>query len=156
MGAGWKYREPTIGQRLVAPFIDCLLLVPIFVVGRSLAGERVVAGVAMAVFSVYQVAFVWKWGRTLGKYVAGTEVVTFADGDRLPFGRALVRWVTLAAGFGIAVAVPAVQVLAVVYTLVVLAPVLQPPAHRGIHDRVAGTVVSRRRLGLQIEAPEAA
>jgi hypothetical protein len=55
------------------------------------------------------------------------------------------RWLVLVAGSLFALVIPAFDNVDIVYTLVVLLPVLRPPLHRGLHDIASGTVVTSLR-----------
>ena len=80
------------------------------------------------------------WGRTFGKAVLGLRVVAVGDsGRRLGFGRALLRWIALTFG--------AVVPYGFLVSVVVAGWALFDPEHRGLHDRLAGTIVLDTGLG---------
>jgi uncharacterized RDD family membrane protein YckC len=74
--------------------------------------------------------------------VMNTRVVDTCIGDMPTRRQATRRWLALAAGSIITVMVPVLAGLEVLYLVVVLAPVMLPPLHRGLHDRAAGTIVT--------------
>lgn len=97
--------------------------------------------------AAYQVVSVAQWGRTLGKLVAGTQVVAVVSGAAPGWSRAVLRWAVpsivdlgfLLQGDGL-VAGLASRASAVV-TFVVYFGVLRQPLRQGLHDKAAGTVV---------------
>jgi uncharacterized RDD family membrane protein YckC len=75
----------------------------------------------------------------------GTRIVDRASGSLPSLKQAAARWIVVIAGSIVAFLLPEIEPFQIVYTLVVLAPVLRPPLHRGLHDLAAGTVVSSER-----------
>jgi uncharacterized RDD family membrane protein YckC len=130
---------PTFGQRLGGRFLDGALL---FLVSLTLS--LVLDGVRLrtmvfAIAAVYDIAGVAVWGQTIGKRVAGTRVVSMVS-DRIEPSQAVVRFFTYG---GIAFILTAIGVpfLGEVFTIVVVAPILRAPLHRGLHDLAARTIV---------------
>ncbi len=136
------YVEPTFGQRLIARVIDALITLIAAPVIRPVVHGRARAGVAIVLVAAYEIYFVSTRGRTPGKMAMGTQVFDASSGATPTFQQATVRWLTVIAVAIVAVPVSAVGWVAGLYTIVVLAPVLRPPLHRGLHDLAAGTVVS--------------
>jgi uncharacterized RDD family membrane protein YckC len=108
--------------------------------------------------------FVGSWSVMRGtpaQRLLGMRVVRASDGARLGPGQALVRWLLLGAPLGLASVVlfraPASALLlgliSLVWYLVILATTARDRRKRGIHDRVAGSVVLRR---MRIVGPAAA
>jgi uncharacterized RDD family membrane protein YckC len=92
----------------------------------------------------------WRGRGTLGQRLAGLDVVALRG--RAPSTRAAtVRWLFLVAPFAlaaiIATGVPAltllVWILVGAWYLALLVSTLRSPSGRGLHDRVAGTIVTR-------------
>jgi uncharacterized RDD family membrane protein YckC len=91
---------------------------------------------------VYENVLTVSRGQTLGKIVLRTEVIDRETGNHLSVGRSLARWAVLAGAPAIAALAVGRSLLTGLYDLIVLAPVLQPPLHLGIHDRLAGSIVT--------------
>ena len=138
------FNEPTFGQRLVARLIDALVVLPVIVLIAAVADGLVRGALALASVATYEIALVACRGQTLGKMAMGTRVVDRTSGTLPSLEQAAGRWIVVIAGSVVALAVPQVEPFEIIYTLVVLAPVLRPPLHRGLHDLAAGTVVSSR------------
>jgi uncharacterized RDD family membrane protein YckC len=138
------YREPTFGQRLLARLIDLVALLPLSLLAGAVAAGRASTLLAMALTGSYEVGFVATRGRTLGKVVVGTQVVDRSTGVMPTPRQAVLRWLVVAGGSLLALAVtdPDLGELGGIWALVVLLPILRPPLHRGVHDIVAGTVVT--------------
>ena len=137
--------EPTFGQRLVARLIDALVVLPVIVLIAAVTDGLVRGALGLAGVAAYEVALVARRGQTLGKMAMGTRIVDQTSGSLASLKQAAVRWIVLIAGSVVVLVVPEIQWLEIIYTLVVLAPVLRPPLHRGLHDLAAGTVVSSER-----------
>jgi uncharacterized RDD family membrane protein YckC len=141
------YREPTFGQRLLARLIDLVVLVPLGVLASAVADGRASALVGIVLTGLYEVGFVARQGRTLGKVMLGTQIVDRSSGALPGLRQAALRWLAVAAGSLLALVITesSLNVLEGVWSLwalVVLLPILRPPLHRGVHDIVAGTVVT--------------
>jgi uncharacterized RDD family membrane protein YckC len=113
-----------------------------------LEGAAVAAFVAVVfvLHGVYVVAPTARWGRTLGKLIVGVRVVMQNDG-RLPGWReSLQRWFLPAiawfipyVGWAVSIGLRATLVL--------------DPLRRGVHDRMAGTIVVRAEPGDPLALP---
>lgn len=130
------------GRRFVGHLVDSAVLglLPIVWTG-GLVEPGGVARIAMAVGvllgAVHQIVGVARWGRTLGKVVVGTQVVT-ESADRRPSWRAaIIRWAVQAAFSFAAGAAP----WAALAGFAIYGGVLWDPRRQGLHDRAAGTVV---------------
>lgn len=140
-----NFTEPTFGQRLLAPLIDTLVLLPAILLIAAFSSGQAGRALSYAVVAAYQVALVARRGQTVGKVAMGTRVLDVNSGSTPSWKQSVVRWLVVIA-FGVAsLVVPALDPIEVLYTIVVLAPIIRPPLHRGIHDRAAGTVVSSDR-----------
>lgn len=77
----------------------------------------------------------WKYGGTFGKQICGLRVAQLETGAPLTFGRSLGRWaIVFPMGF-----VPLLGLLNVLWCC------WDEPYRQCLHDKVAGTVVVRRR-----------
>lgn len=135
-------------QRLMGFIVDAVLGTVLFAGGLAVfgvsgheairrtspRGTALAVGLAVAV-GAYEVVGIAVWGRTLGKLVAGTQV-TATDGTMPGWSRSLRRW-ALPTVFGF---VPSIGALV---NVVVYGPIVIDPDRRGLHDRVAETVVLR-------------
>lgn len=137
--------EPTFGQRLVARSIDALVVLPAIVLIAAVTDGPVRSALGLVGVAAYEVALVVRRGQTLGKMAMGTRIVDRMSGSLPSLKQATGRWIVVIAGSVVALVVPEIEPFEIVYTLVILAPVLQPPLHRGFHDLAAGTVVSSER-----------
>ncbi len=88
--------------------------------------------------AVYTIVPTAVWGQTLGKIAVGTRVVAEGDGSLPGWRRAALRW-----------AVPGLlgrlPLIGLWVSLAVMASLLVDPRRRGVHDRIAGTIVVRLR-----------
>ena len=136
------YVEPTFGQRFLARLIDSVIVVAValpiyFVVGQP----PVIVGFALV--TAYEVAMIATRGQTLGKMAIGTKIVDAATGQIPSLRQAAFRWLVLILGNLVRRMLPGVAgIFSTVYDVIVLLPILKPPYHRGVHDRIAGTVVT--------------
>jgi uncharacterized RDD family membrane protein YckC len=124
------FLEPTFGQRIAGRLIDGLIIgIAGNAVGALIDGVTLrVLGVAL--FVVYEVGFLLALdGQTLGKRGVGTRVMAI-DGAPVRMKGSVARTVVL----GLAALSP--------ISLLVVLPVLKGPLHRGIHDWLAGTIVT--------------
>ena len=140
----------TVGQRVVGFVADGLLAGMVLTTpGMLLQGAvtpedlgsgltSLLAVVALLFLFVYEVVPTALWGRTPGKAIVGTRVVGMNDGKVPGWRRAVLRWVLPAL---------AVQVNVVGWALALLlrASLVADPLRRGVHDRLAGTIVVRDR-----------
>jgi uncharacterized RDD family membrane protein YckC len=148
-------RLATTGQRVVGAVADLFVFGAIvstpFVLLRGairLEGTAVAAFVAVVfVFhGVYVVGPTARWGRTVGKLIVGVRVVMQDDG-RLPGLSASVRrwflpavaWFIPYVGWAVSIGLRATLVF--------------DPLRRGIHDRMAGTIVVRAEPGDPLGLP---
>ncbi len=118
----------SVGRRLVALCIDwfaCVLVnYLIFVVPSGLAFADINSMTTLGVFAIENVALVSTLGATFGHRILGLAVRRADDGTRNP-------------GFGQAIARTALLCL-------VIPAVVWDSTGRGLHDRIAGTVIVRR------------
>ena len=95
-----------------------------------------------AVVAVYEIVGTARWGQTLGKRFVGIRVVERGTGRPPGWGRAVVRWSLPAVAIVTEGLITGVGgVVGQLVFLVVYLPVAWDPLARGLHDRLAGTVV---------------
>jgi uncharacterized RDD family membrane protein YckC len=141
-------RLASVGQRVVGFVADValagtVLLTPGMLLEGAVTSDdlgpglsRLLALVAFVFLAIYELVPTALWGRTPGKAIVGTRVVGIGDGQVPGWKRAILRWVLPALAF---------QVHVVGWGLAVLlrALLVADPLHRGIHDKLAGTIVVR-------------
>lgn len=98
--------------------------------------------------------FVGSWRRraTIGQRLLGLSVVRVADGAPPATAAAVMRWLALVAPFSLVALVDAgvsgigtpLWIVAAIWYLLLLVSAARGPDGRGWHDRLAGTVVTRR------------
>jgi uncharacterized RDD family membrane protein YckC len=134
--------EPTFGQRLTAAVVDgFLVLLVAIALGRLPVTDAVLRGIVVSLTAIYVIGGITLTGRTLGKQLLGIRVASMADGELPALGSAAMRWLVVTAPALVPWVVPSLRAIAPFVTLAVYLPILQPPLHRGLHDRAAGTVV---------------
>jgi uncharacterized RDD family membrane protein YckC len=138
----------TVGQRVVGAVADLALAGTVLLTpGMLLAGTfraedlgpgltRLLGIVGFVFLALYEVVPTALWGRTPGKAIVGTQVVGMGDGRIPGWGRSLLRWVLPAMAFQ-------VHVVGGALAIVIRAVLVLDPLRRGIHDRLAGTIVVR-------------
>ena len=136
----------SIGQRVAGALIDGLLISMVVVIPLLLGfvtWERlerdVPESIVLGLFSfsaIYTIVPTAIWGQTAGKLAVGARVVTVADGSVPGWWRSVMRW-TLP---GLAGRLPYVGLWV---SVVIIATVIGDPRRRGLHDRLAGTIVLR-------------
>ena len=134
----------SIGQRIGGALIDGLLTSMVIVVPMLLGlididefEGTLPAPVLLGLFlfgAIYTVVPTAVWGQTLGKIAVGTRVVVEADGALPGWRRSLVRWALP----GFAGRLP---VIGLGVSLAIMASLVWDPRRRGLHDRLAGTIV---------------
>lgn len=91
-------------------------------------------GIGLIPALLYELPLVALRGQTAGKMMAGIRVARFGDGGVPGWWRSTVRWLVL---YG-PMFVPVVGWLV---TILVVATAKRDPNGRGLHDRIAGTIV---------------
>ncbi len=133
-GIGWR-----VGARLldvlVVGWLFAVLLVDVLPGERDGAGQAVLAGGLVIAAEVVPMAAA---GLTFGKFAFGLRVVSRRTGRQPGVLAAVVRTVLV---WGTAVVTPFPAVVALGVAIIVFGPALLGAQHRGLHDRVAGTVV---------------
>ena len=146
VGAPAWFGEPTFGQRVLAALVDVAVFVAVsFVLLRlpvPLTAQRTLWTVLNAAYVILATVLT---GRTLGKRLLGLRIVDVATGT-IPDARAsVVRWAVIALPLLIGWISPTVASYTGWFSIVAYVPILKGPQHRGVHDVVAGTIVTRVR-----------
>jgi uncharacterized RDD family membrane protein YckC len=141
-----EQRLASVGQRVGGALVDGLLTSMVVVVPLLLGlikldnlerGLPAVVVVGLFLFgAVYTVVPTALWGQTLGKIAVGTRVVVEEDGSLPGWRRSALRWAVP----GIAGRLPYVGLWV---SLAVMGSLVFDQRRRGLHDRVAGTIVIR-------------
>jgi uncharacterized RDD family membrane protein YckC len=125
-------------RRVVATLIDSVVITMLSVAARRLGASLRFVEVVSA---LYIIVMTWRWGRTVGKFLIEIRVVD--AGRRRPNWRqsivrwAAVGWIGIAAHwFG-----GSANKALLIAELAIYVPVLFDPLGRGLHDRLAGTMV---------------
>jgi uncharacterized RDD family membrane protein YckC len=106
----------------------------------SPASDRASVWLAWIAIAGYEIVGTALWGRTIGKLVARTRVVRTEGGAVPGFSVAVTRWFVVSIPLVLSIAWMPAEALALPWAMVVYAPILAS-AHRGLHDRVAHTLV---------------
>ena len=138
----------TVGQRIGGALIDGLLTSMVIVVPMILGlidveefDGALPGPVLMGLFlfgAIYTIVPTAVLGQTPGKIAVGTRVVAEADGSLPGWRRSVVRWALP----GVAGRLP---VVGLAVSLVIIGSLLWDPRRRGLHDKLAGTVVVKVR-----------
>jgi uncharacterized RDD family membrane protein YckC len=136
----------SVGQRAAGALIDGLLMSMVVVVPLLLGMVEIddlegplPGSLVLGLFSfgaIYTVVPTALWGQTLGKIAVGTRVVAEDDGSLPGWRRSALRWAVP----GIAGRLPYVGLWV---SLAIMASLVLDARRRGLHDRVAGTIVVR-------------
>jgi len=141
-------RLASVGQRVVGFAADAALAGTVLLTPGMLAADavsfddlgpgltRLVALVAAVFLALYEVVPTALWGRTPGKAIVNIRVVGIGDERPPGWKGAVLRWVLPALAFQVAV-------VGWVLAIALRAVLALDPLHRGVHDRLAGTIVVR-------------
>ena len=143
-GAPPWFGEPSFGQRLLAAMFDGFLFLGlafvVLLVPFSLGAQR---GLVTAVSALYLILATALTGQTVGKKLFRIRVVDIATGQLCGLKAATLRWLVPAAPALVGWVSPTVASYVTWFSFAVFVPILKGPQHRGIHDLVAGTIVTR-------------
>jgi uncharacterized RDD family membrane protein YckC len=132
------YREPAFLTRVVARLVDQLVFIPLAVAVVVLA---IRVGPLLSILAgVYEVWLTAWRGQTVGKMFMGVQVVDRSTGGPISPRSSVIRWATW--GVPMILAELLLPSAAPFLVIVVFAPILRPPLHRGLHDLTAHTVVT--------------
>ena len=143
-------RTVFVGNRIVASrarralgaFIDWLIL-DLWALAAYVAGAPNWA--TATTLGLYVIVATAAFGRTVGKFAAGTEVVAHHTAGPPGWVRSTLRWLTTSWPAVVTIVVPSlpvwVDVLAFVGLVLTCSPLLWDAERRGFHDRAADTVV---------------
>ena len=145
-GAPAWFGEPTFGQRILAAMVDLLaFLVLSFLllqVPLGLGAQRLLWTSVNALYLILATALT---GQTLGKRLLGIRVVDVATGELPGLRASVIRWAVIAVPLLVGWVSPAVASYTGWFSFAAYVPILKAPQHRGVHDLVAGTIVTRVR-----------
>jgi uncharacterized RDD family membrane protein YckC len=130
---------PTFGQRLGGRLLDTVLMLPLLFLFTALFSGAVYRVGWFLLVGMYDIGGVAIWGQTIGKRLLGTKVVNITDEPLRPW-QAVIRFATYGVPTLVFTAV-GLRFIASTWSLIVFAPVLRPPLHRGLHDVAARTIV---------------
>ena len=139
-----EYRGAWI--RLAAIAIDALIIVIINAPIRLILGTEspIISWLMPIVGAGYFIGF-WAWrGQTLGKMVIGAKIVR-PDGSPISLARSFLRYLVYFAYLLIARLLGGQYYIIVVMVLIALLTIAFSREKRGLHDRIAGTVVINTR-----------
>jgi len=140
-----EFVAPTFGQRLGGRIVDGLVLSPLFFLIEFELRRGVFAVVAFGIAAGYEVGCVAIFGKTLGKHIVGTSVMSTTRDPKPELSQAIVRFLALGAPI-IALDAAGLRLLAEVWAAIVIVPILHSPLHRGLHDYAARTIVVPTRI----------
>ena len=141
-------RLASVGQRVVGFMADvalagAVLMTPSMLLRGAVTAEdlgpeltRLMALVGFVFLAIYELVPTALWGRTPGKAIVGTRIVGIGDERPPGWTRAILRWILPALAFQ-------VQAIGWALALAVRAALALDPLRRGVHDRLAGTIVVR-------------
>jgi uncharacterized RDD family membrane protein YckC len=134
----------SIGQRIAGALLDGVLTSMVVVIPLLLGmitledlGGTLPGSIVLGLFAfgaIYTVVPTALWGQTPGKIAVGTRVVAEEDGSLPGWRRAALRW-------AIPGAIGRLPYVGLWVSLAVMASLVVDPRRRGLHDRVAGTIV---------------
>lgn len=143
------HRLAPYGRRVGGMIVDLVVIngpvvAVFFVIGytpaEATSGDPAVwLTVAITVVGLlYETLCVWRWGRTLGKLVTGTQVVCLLTGGSLGFTRSFQRSL-------LPTTVSAIPQVGVFLGIGVYVVAFFDPLRQGIHDKAAGSIVVMAR-----------
>ena len=137
-----RYQEPTFGQRLLGRLLDVVVAGSISTVALRATRGDLRHFAAIGVVAFYEIAMVAWSGQTVGKMIVRTRVVDRRTGGGVRLALAATRWSVLVGGSAVAAALGASPFLGVVWTGIVVSPVMGRLPHRGLHELASHTVVT--------------
>ncbi len=135
----------TPGLRFGGFLVDSVVATLLFFPAALLGGWSGV-WIQIGLVACYEVGMVGLLGRTLGNMAVRTRVVRIDDGGFPGLRAALIRWFVPQVGFLAVLVLSWPEGISVLWSVIVFAPILLGPTHRGVHDRAAGVMVLDDRL----------
>jgi uncharacterized RDD family membrane protein YckC len=125
-------------RRVVAACIDSVVLGMLSVAAHRLGAPR---RLVVLLGALYVIVMTWRWGRTVGKFLIEIRVVDAAR-RRPNLRQSIVRWAAVG-WIGIAARWSDGSANKALFfaQLAIYVPALFDPLGRGLHDRLAGTMV---------------
>jgi uncharacterized RDD family membrane protein YckC len=126
-------------RRLLGWYIDAAVIgVPFAIAYR----KGVSWWVLLPLSALYVIWMTHTWGRTVGKFAAGTQVVDEASGALPSWSQCGIRWIVVASvGIASSVFGTELRLLLLATQLAIYVPILWDPRGRGLHDVAARTYV---------------
>ncbi|MFN0030417.1 MAG: RDD family protein [Acidimicrobiales bacterium] len=153
-------RRARLGAAVLDSIIESMALTAVVLMawvlgGRGQAVPRPVLLLVWAAVLVYRFVATGEFGQTAGKYLLGIKVIA-AGGEPIGWGQAVIRvfapWTFLMAWGQVPspwldrpVLAPVVWTVVWLVGVAYVLPILWDPYCRGLHDRLAGTIVVRSR-----------
>lgn len=132
--------EVSLGQRVIARTLDGFIVGILTIPLRAVVPGRLGVLASVVVLLAYEGAMTRLFSATVGKLVMGTRIHN-ADGNSISGTRAALRLGIVALGTVIAM-VLGVPIFAAGWVVIIGAPAMFGPTHRGVHDRITATAVS--------------
>ena len=136
----------SVAQRVGGALVDGLLTSMVVVIPLLLGlveidriDESLPAAVLLGLFlfgAIYTIVPTALWGQTLGKIAVGTRVVAEGDGSLPGWRRSVLRW-------ALPGAIGRLPYVGLWVGFAIMASLVWDPRRRGLHDRLAGTIVIR-------------
>ena len=125
-------------RRVAAALIDSVVLTMLSVAAHRLGASR---RLVVLIGALYVIVMTWRWGRTVGKFLIEIRVVDAAR-RRPNLRQSIVRWAAVG-WIGIAARWTGGDANRLLFfaQLAIYVPALYDPLGRGLHDRLAGTMV---------------
>lgn len=149
LGLGGVVELAKPGFRLVAHILDIIVFLIPSLIAWMLFGSYSLLdafdtsptflslGIVLIIGVAYDVALIAVWGQTLGKRVVGIKVVNAMTGEVPGWNKALTRWAVPV----LPAAIPFVQYVGVIFTVLCYLSLGSDRIYQGWHDKAAGTLV---------------
>jgi uncharacterized RDD family membrane protein YckC len=138
----------SFGRRIGGLFLDqAVVVAPVFLgfyAAGHTPGDALTADDLAVWFSVattlvgllYETVGIWRWGRTVGKWLMRTRVVSVVDGGPLGLTRAFQRSL-------VPTSLSAIPGIGVLLGIGIYVWAFFDPLRQGVHDKAAGSIVVR-------------
>jgi len=133
------------GKRFIGATVDGLLfaMLALSTASGEVANPFGLALVWLVISAIYEIGLTAWRGQTIGKLVAGTQVLD-VSGERLPsLYQAFLRWLVQGVPniIGLFVLSAWLDVASAAWAVAIYLPILRSADRRGWHDRIAETIV---------------